>query len=114
MRGNTKKNEPQVAETSALHPDDAYRHAAACMARTLVSDMFDLHQACSLRECRAGKRCLAYQSGGFCPVEMDSRQGCVLAGMMLFHDVLHQELFDPEPVTEDLEADLPTDAFSFP
>jgi hypothetical protein len=93
----TKQSATTTEQSGQGTGETTYRFAVACMARTLVADLFDHHQTCTLRECRAAGRCLACGQGGFCPVEMDSRQAFVFAGMMAFHDFFRVELLGNGP-----------------
>ena len=100
MGSKSRKNKGETDEEKTRRFAEAlenYRLTIGCMARSLVADMFEQHRQCTVKECRAAGRCMAYDHAGFCPVEMDNREGCVLAGMTLFHDALYQELIGPVP-----------------
>ena len=105
-----KSNLETKAEKSRKSAEaiENYRAAVGCMARSLVADMFEQHRQCALKDCRAAGRCIAYDHGGFCPVEMDNRQGCVLAGMTLFHDAFYAEMIGPVPRVPGLEVENAT------
>ena len=108
MGSKSRKSKEETPEEKARKYAEAienYRLAVGCMARSLVADMFEHHRQCSLKDCRAAGRCIAYDHGGFCPVEMDNRQGCVFAGMTLFHDVFYEELIGPVPRVPGLEGE---------
>lgn len=85
MRTKSLKMSPETMQDHAELPPEPY---AACVARTLVADMFEQHRHCVQRACRTAGACLALANGAFCPAEMDSRQAFVFTGMLLFRDAM--------------------------